>query len=362
MRKRQKRKFLGIGLVLLLCGIAACGPTGGEEVGAPTPEMTAIVTPEPTQAISKLPDATVIPEATATPVPTEASTATPMPTHTPAKNEGIVIPAEYRMMKKDAAGTVEEITYKTKDYYGNGEEVIKPAYVYLPAGYDTEKQYNVLFVMHGGGGDQTEFGIQYTLSSLRLALDNLIYYGDIEPLIVVFPNGRTGVNYAKGSQDHTAFKDFGLELRNDLIPYIDANYATYGAYDPDGYDLTEARDHRAMAGFSFGGMQTVNIGLCECLDIMSYFGSFAAGNTTYNAEEIAACLESFKPYEINYIYSICGNLDGCLYLARDAFAELPNLTDKVVTGENMMLQVVPGSHSITVAQLGLYNFVQLIFK
>ena len=117
MRKGQKRKFLGIGLVLLLCGIAACGPAGGEETGAPTPEMITTVAPEPTQAISKLPDATVIPEATATPVPTEATTVTPTPTHTPARNEGIEIPAEYRMMKKNAAGTVEEITYTTKDYY-----------------------------------------------------------------------------------------------------------------------------------------------------------------------------------------------------------------------------------------------------
>ena len=355
MGKVRIRRMARMLFAVMLCLMAACS-TDESNTGTSLPKSgTAEV---PGQERAEQQEVTAAPEATTTPVPT----ATPEPTHTPAKNEGILIPADYRKMRKEAAGTVDEITYKTKDYYGTGEEVTKPAYVYLPYGYDKEKKYNVLYVMHGGGGDEREWEIQNGLSTVRLVLDNMIYYGEIEPLIVVFPNGRTGEGYVTKSQDHTAFIGFGPELRNDLIPYIDANYATYGEYDPEGYDLSAARDHRAMAGWSFGGMQAVNIGLCECPDIMSYFGAFAPGNTTYTAEEIAKCLKNFEAYDIHYIYSICGSMDGCLTMAYNAFVNLPKLTDKVVNGENLMMQIVSGAHTPTIGHLGFYNFLQILFR
>ena len=356
MHKGKKRIWLGLCLTVLLFGLAACG-TAGEEAVPPSSELTGAVEPDGAGTVTEQP------EVTATPVPTEAPTATPEPTHAPAKNEGIEIPAEYRKMKKDAAGTVEEITYTTKDYYGTGEEMTKPAYVYLPYGYDEEKQYNVIYLMHGGGGDETEWAIHTDYSTVRLMLDNLIYYGDIEPCIAVVPNGRSGVYYEKQSDSADAFMDFGLELRNDLIPYIDANYATYADYSPEGYDLTVARDHRAIAGFSFGGMQSINVGLCECLDIISYFGAFSPATAIYWGEDIATCLEEFAPYEIGYIYEICGDRDtNCATAGYYALMPLTELTDKVTLGENLMLQIVPGGHETAVAKLGLYNFLQLIFK
>ncbi len=350
----QKKLLVGLLCGVVFLGMSACGTaTVGEEAGPPSPKVT--VTPEATVT----PEPTATPETTATPKPT----ATPEPTHAPAKNEGIEIPAEYRKIKREASGTVESITYTTKDYYGNGEEVIKPAYVYLPHGYDEEKQYNVLFLMHSGGGDETEWGLHKEFSTAKLILDNLIYYGDIEPLIVVCPNGRTGVDFGKKADDGRAFKDFGMELRTDLIPYIDAHYATYGEYSPEGYDLTEARDHRALAGFSFGAMQSLNIGLGECLDVMSSFGAFSPATTTFPAEILSEGIKQFEPYEIQYIYEICGETDMfCLAAGQRALVRLPELTDKVVTGENLMMQIVPGTHELRVAQLGLYNFLQVVFK
>lgn len=362
MGNGRKRKLFGVCLTVLFLGLSACGAVGEEEPVAPSEKVTGTVASEQTdgeETVIVQPEATAIPALTATPV----STGTPEPTHAPAKNEGIEIPAEYRKLKKDAAGTVEEITYTTKDYYGTGEEMTKPAYVYLPYGYDEEKQYNVIFLMHGGGGDETEWAIHTDFSTVRLVLDNMIYYGDIEPCIAVVPNGRSGVYYEKKSDSADGFMDFGLELRNDLIPYIDANYATYAEYSPEGYDVTAARDHRAIAGFSFGGMQSINVGLCECLDIISYFGAFSPATAIYWGEDIAKELEKFDTYEIGYIYEICGDRDmNCATAGYYALMPLTELTDKVVLGENLMLQIVPGGHETAVAKLGLYNFLQLIFK
>lgn len=340
---------MGICCVALAFSMVACNKTEGED---------AVVTKAPEVTETPAPELTATPEPTATPKPT----ATPEPTHAPAKNEGIEIPAEYRKIKREASGTVESFTYTTKDYFGNGEEVIKPGYVYLPYGYDEEKQYNVLFLMHSGGSDETEWGLHKEFSTAKLILDNLIYYGDIEPLIVVCPNGRTGVDYVKKADSGLAFKDFGTELRTDLIPYIDAHYATYAEYSEDGYDLTAARDHRALAGFSFGAMQSLNVGLCECLDVMSWFGAFSPATTTYRAEIIAECLKAFEDYDVKYVYEICGDTDMyCNAAGVRALSPLPDLTDKVVWGENLMMQTVPGTHEMPVAQLGLYNFLQLAF-
>ena len=190
MQKRKKRTLFTVCLAIALGVLCACGTDGEEEV-SPSLTPTEAVIPDQMGAEGNV---TATPEATVTPMPTE--TPTPDPTHAPAKNEGIEIPAEYRKLKKDASGTVVEITYTTKDYYGTGEEMTKPAYVYLPYGYDEEKQYNVLFLMHSGGGDETEWGLHKEFSSAKLVLDNLIYYGDIEPMIVVAANGRTGVHVA----------------------------------------------------------------------------------------------------------------------------------------------------------------------
>ena len=74
------------------------------------------------------------------------------------------IPEEYRK-PVEKGGTIEAITYKSKRYYGDGSENEKKANVYLPAGYDPKdksKKYKVLYLMHGIGGDENEWGMKKT--------------------------------------------------------------------------------------------------------------------------------------------------------------------------------------------------------
>ena len=61
-------------------------------------------------------------------------------------------------------------------------------------------------------------------SRIKIIMDNLIYNGEIEPFIIVTPNGRSSAGYASVATDFNSFYLFGKELRNDLIPYIDSNY------------------------------------------------------------------------------------------------------------------------------------------
>ena len=84
------------------------------------------------------------------------------------------------------SGTIEAITYSTQDASGN--TISKTAHVYVPYQYDSNKQYNIVYLMHGGSGNiSTLMGNTDTPTSLKFILDNMIHNQDIEPAIVVTP-------------------------------------------------------------------------------------------------------------------------------------------------------------------------------
>lgn len=141
------------------------------------------------------------------------------------------------------------------------------AFVYTPPGYDDHSttRYPVLILQHGSGENETGWTRQ---GRAQFILDNLIAAGKARPMIVVMDRGyaqpagtRAPLPGPSGwLQNHTSFEDVVV---HDLIPMIDASYRTV----PD-------REHRAMAGLSMGGMQTLFITL-EHLDLFAYIGSFS---------------------------------------------------------------------------------------
>ncbi len=342
------KRTIFIILLLVICFVAGCQDNNNEDNSMNTPTIETTPTAEPTMT------------------PTTTPTATPSPTTTPIPDLkfSTSLPGFFTGIRADEAGTLVEIEYPTYDYYGDKSPLTKPAFVYLPHGYDETKQYNVLYLMHGIGGNEREWGMTSNASKVKCIMDNLIAEGIIEPFIVVTPNGRSGADYANTNADFNTFYSFGQELRNDLIPYIEANFATYAEYSADGYDMAATRDHRAMAGLSMGGMQTINIGMCECLDIISYFGAFSAAPTSYASSKIGDILaKAFADENIHYLYSLCGTEDQIAYSsASGALKLLPIYTNKVVDGENFTWQEIPGVHDFRVWYLGFFNFAQLVFQ
>ena len=131
------------------------------------------------------PTATAAPTDTPTPSP-EPATPTPTPVHASIATK---IPSVYQRYRVKDGGSIEEIAYETHDYLNADETVYtKPAFVYLPPDYDPSKKYNVLYLMHGIGGNEREWGMTGLTSTVKALMDNLIHYGDIEPFIVVAPN------------------------------------------------------------------------------------------------------------------------------------------------------------------------------
>jgi enterochelin esterase-like enzyme len=144
------------------------------------------------------------------------------------------------------------------------------AFVYTPPGYDTNPnvRYPVLYLQHGMGEDERGW---VTQGRMNFILDNLLAAGKAKPMIVVMDNGTvpnpSAVSSAApgGGSAPPMFNFQGFEdvVLHDLIPKIDVAYRTLAD-----------RDHRAMAGLSMGGMQTLHIALRH-LDRFSYIGSFS---------------------------------------------------------------------------------------
>ena len=235
---------------------------------------------------------------------------------------------------------------------------MKPALVYLPAGYSEDQQYDLLVLCHGVGGTEKEWGFLSLNCPGKCAVDNLIANGEIKPLIIVMPNGRSTEDCGNTDWSNMqAFYSFGQEIRNDLLPWMDAHYATYGAGLDD---LSASRDHRYMAGLSMGGMQTINIGMCECMDLFSAFGAFSAAPTSYPASKVASEIKKFDSYPIRYFYNICGTGDSIAYAsASSAAKELPKYTDQL-TEANWHWQECPGDHNFDIWYLGLFNFLRIL--
>ena len=260
------------------------------------------------------------------------------------------VPQEYRIRRVQDGGRVERIHYMSKDYYGDQAEVQKHALVYLPAGYSEDTPCDLLILCHGVGGTESEWKFNDVFSETKNLTDHLFADGYVKDLIIVMPNGRSTAKYSDTSFGNMySFYSFGQEIRNDLIPYMDANYCTYAD-----------RDHRAMAGLSMGGMQTINIGLCECLDLISAFGAFSAAPTSYSSAQIASELKNFpEDLNIRYFYNICGTEDGTAYPSASAAAKTKP-ADSRLTEENWHWQELHGGHDMTIWQIGLYNFLKLL--
>lgn len=263
------------------------------------------------------------------------------------------IPAPYLKMISEK-GSVSTITYETKEYtLDTGSTYTKPANIYLPAGYSSDKKYCVLYLLHGIGGSHTDdWWMQNDYSEVKIMADNLIKNGDTAEFIIVTPNGRATENYKDTSfTNMNAFYQFGKELRNDLIPYIDSHYSTYAD-----------REHRAIAGLSMGGMQTINIGLCECIDLFSYFGAFSAAPTTNKADKTAEIINGFdEQYDIKYFYNLCGSEDNTAgQSSAAAIKGITKLTDKL-TDDNFCDYKMSGGHEFSVWKVGFFEFVQLAF-
>ncbi len=183
--------------------------------------------------------------------------------------------------------------------------------VYTPPGYSSEKTYPVLYLLHGIGGDETEWENACHASTI---LDNLIAEGKALPMILVMPNGRARkddrpVGNLFSPENITAFTAFEQDLLKEIIPTIETRYT-----------VSKDREARALAGLSMGGGQTLNIGL-QNLDAFDWIGAFSAAPNTKLPEVLLPNPTEAKT-QIKLLWLSCGNKDGLINYSQRTHAYL----------------------------------------
>ena len=237
-------------------------------------------------------------------------------------------------------GKLDTLIYSSKTV-----DTLRRVLIYTPPGYSKKKKYPVFYLLHGIGGDEKEW---LRGGNPQVILDNLYAQSKIEPMIVVMPNGRAMKNdRAEGNimaaDKVQAFATFEKDLLNDLIPFVEEKYSVY-----------TDREHRAIAGLSMGGGQSLNFGLGN-LDMFAWIGGFSSAPNTKLPQELvpdpAAAREKIK-----LLFISCG--------ASDRLIAFSKRTHDYLQQNNVphIYFIEPGVHDFKVWKNGLYMFSQLIFK
>ncbi len=187
-------------------------------------------------------------------------------------------------------------------YYAQSTGEWRHAMVYTPALYEQKKmqkkRFPVLYLQHGMGEDETGWSKQ---GHMQHIMDNAIAAGEAEPMIVVMESGDIKAPF-RGGDNRAGFSEYGASfykvMMNDLIPYIDANFRTLAD-----------REHRAMAGLSWGGHQTFDLVLNH-IDTFAWMGAFSGAifglDVQKSYDGIFRDAEAFNK-QIHCLFLSCGS-------------------------------------------------------
>lgn len=237
-------------------------------------------------------------------------------------------------------GKMDTILYPSKTV-----GVSRKALVYTPPGFSKSKKYPVLYLLHGIGGDEKEW---LKHGQPQVILDNLYADKKLEPMIVVLPNGRAmkddrAIGNMFDSARVQAFSVFEKDLLSDLIPFIEKKYPAL-----------KDREHRAVAGLSMGGGQSLNFGLGN-LDKFAWIGGFSSAPNTKLPEVLVPDPAEAKA-RLKLLWISCGDADGLMSFSKRTHDYLYE------KGVPHIFYVEPGGHDFKVWKNDLYVFSQFLFK
>ena len=246
-------------------------------------------------------------------------------------------------------------------------------YIYTPPGYEANQtRYPVLYLLHGGGGDEDAW---VTMGRANVILDNLIAAGKAKPMIVVMPNGNAtqtvsqGYAYgatpaaqsvqapappplqaAAGGGRGAAARppqpyagSYPESLVKDVIPFVEETYR-----------VIANSDNRAVAGLSMGGGHTL-MATNNNPGVFGYIGVFSSGPRTVD-EAYEKQLEAVKAGGVKFYWTGAGTTD----MAREGTMTLHSLLEK--HGFKTSYKEIPGSHYWFLWRDFLGDFGAILFR
>lgn len=231
-------------------------------------------------------------------------------------------------------GRIEKVTYFSKT---TGAE--RKCNVLLPAEYDGQKKFPVLYLLHGIGGDHNEW-----LQGHPVAIAGNVVRTGGKPCVIVIPNVRAMKDDSVPKNVFSpecvaAFDNFDNDLFKDLMPFIEGRYA-----------VLKGRASTAIAGLSMGGRESLMIGL-KHPDAFCAIGAFspAPGVPLEGLKATGASTPS--------ILMCCGTEDGLVGKHATVYDE--TLTKNGVAHD---WYTGPGGHDFGVWSKALCIFLQRTFK
>ena len=357
MKRRYRVAAFAVVLVLCMSLLAACGPSSNNQPGTETqpPETQLPETQTPDQTPTEIPQESEKPEDTR--VVKEDYVFEGLGIFQTVANHPDTYTEEATQQ-----GTVKRVTYNngTEEKYFN---------IYLPYRYDSnDDNYNVLYLMHGGGaGSPENFIREDRLTALQKVIDNMIQNGDVEPFILVAPSWKTSSVDPSADDYHDNSMELSklfaeTEFAEYVIPLVDGNYRT-----------NATREGRAFAGFSMGGVTTWNIFLYD-LAYIKYFIPMSGdcwvieqtGGATKPEETVAALEKAVADQGYTgsdfVMYIFTGTQDYALpNMAPQIYAMQDS--ELFVFGENTFFGAyVDGVHGDPWSKTYLYNALPLLWQ
>ena len=222
--------------------------------------------------------------------------------------------------------------------------------VYTPYGYETSKKtkYPVLYLLHGGGGDEEAWT---SMGRTAQILDNLIEKGLAEPMIVVMPNGNPGQQAACtlnlpakdiSYRDPAYANAYVTSLVQEIIPFIEKNYRAI-----------PKKEARAIAGLSMGGGHTTSATMLFP-GVFDYICPMSCGMR--DGENVDAQMQAIKKAGYKLYWIGCGT-DDFAWPGTEVMVEILKRNDMEYT-----LFASDGGHVWYNWRYYLNTFAQLLFK
>jgi enterochelin esterase family protein len=280
--------------------------------------------------------------------------------------------------KPDVAhGSVQSIWYHSEIL----KEKERRMYVYTPPDYySSESKYPVLYLLHGGGGDEDAW---VTMGRANVILDNLIAQGKAKPMVVVMPNGNatqivsqgyaygptpprqsvtapapppvqaaegrgpaaTGGGRGAGRAPARYEGSYPQSLVQEVIPFVEKHFR-----------VIANKDNRAIAGLSMGGGHTT-LATNNNPGVFGWIGVWSAGGPEGpDDDKYIALLTKVQAGGVKHYWIGAGTTDFALNGSKNLFA----VAQKAEL--NTTFHTAPGAHYWFIWRQFLGEFGSVIFR
>ena len=262
-------------------------------------------------------------------------------------------PAKYTLTRADVK--YGEFTHGT--YFSETCGLERGFCILLPSDYSEEKQYPVLYLLHGIFGNEYSFSGD-SGNKIKEIIGNAAADGMIEETIVVCPNMYAASDPKQqpgfDAESCLPYDNFINDLVNDLMPYIESNYS-----------VLKGRENTYLAGFSMGGRETIFITLSRpelfgyvCAisaapGIVATTDKFMTHPGQMEESDVKFADDAVKP---NIFIICCGTRDSVVGTYPKSYHELLEKNGS----DHIWYEINGADHDNKAIQSGLYNLIKQI--